>query len=267
MCDRANTFGFTGCLLPDDAYKSLFTVASFLELLKDSPDKSIAMVGVDNASGIQGVQNTKNALQKAGLNVVKTTNQFTQGQPPADPSPFVRDIMTSNNGKPPTMVYHVTDFTNVASLTQALSAAGYKGIQVSAVGYDPRLAGFKGLDNTYVSLQWLPSEATDNPVVKQMTSDIQQYGQGAPLALTTTAGWLSADMLVAGLKATGKDLTVDNFLKTMNGGSFHYGDGIYSGQTTWPDNHFYGTPCGTITHLSGGKYTLTVPLVCNSTLK
>jgi ABC-type branched-subunit amino acid transport system substrate-binding protein len=261
MCGRANTFGFTGCLLPQKT--NSIQVGNFLELLKGSSDKSVVLLGVDNASAKRGVDNTKAAFDKAGMKVVMTSTQLVPGQPPSDASPLVRQILAANNGKPPAMVYHVTDFQNVTAVTQALAAAGYKGLQISAVGYDPRLAAFKALDNTFTSFQWLPFEATDNPTVKQMTDDLKTYGSGATLSLPSAMGWISADMLVAGLQATGKDLTVDSFLKTVNGSSFHYGDGIFSGRTIWPSNHFYGTPCGIATHLTGGKYELAVPLVCN----
>jgi ABC-type branched-subunit amino acid transport system substrate-binding protein len=146
MCNRANTFGFTGCLLPDK-WKGA-TVGPFVQLLKDSPDKSVVLLGTDTAVGKEGVENYRNPFDRAGLKVVKVNTTAQYGQPPADPSALVRQIMTANNGKPPAMVYHVTDFVNVTALSQTLTAAGYKGIQISAVGYDPRITGLKALDGT-----------------------------------------------------------------------------------------------------------------------
>ncbi|WP_307875062.1 ABC transporter substrate-binding protein [Frankia nepalensis] len=261
LCNRANTFGITGCLLPDK-YNSI-QVGPYVELLADKSDKSVVLLGVDNASARQGVADTKRSLERAGLKVVMTSNTLQLGQPPADPSTLVRQIMTANSGKPPAMIYHVTDFVNVTALVQTLTAAGYQGIQISAVGYDPRLAGLKALDDTYTYLQWLPFQTTDNAVVRQMTDDIAKYGEGAGLSITTAMGWITADMVIAGLKATGKDLTVDKFLSTLNGPDFHYGDGIFLGRTAWPENHYYAAPCATATNLKDGKYALAVPLVCN----
>jgi hypothetical protein len=152
-------------------------------------------------------------------------------------------------------------------LAPALAAAGYEGKQISAVGYDPRLTQLPALNDTYVQFTWLPFEAADNPTVARMTADIQQYGDGAALSLLSAMGWISADMLIEGLKATGADLTVDNLLATMNSPDFQYGDGIFSGQTTWPENHFYGAPCAQITHLLDGKYSNVVPLVCGNPVK
>ncbi|OHV62169.1 ABC transporter substrate-binding protein [Pseudofrankia sp. BMG5.36] len=261
LCNRANTFGITGCLLPDK-YNSI-QVGPYVELLAGKADKSVVLLGVDNASARQGVADTKRSLERAGLKVVMTSNALQLGQPPADPSSLVRQIMTANNGKPPAMIYHVTDFVNVTALIQTMTAAGYQGIQISAVGYDPRLAGLKALDDTNTYLQWLPFQTTDNATVRQMTDDVTKYGKGAGLSITTAMGWISADMLIAGLKATGKDLTVDKFLSTLNSPNFHYGDGIFIGRNTWPENHFYGAPCATATKLKDGKYSLAVPLVCN----
>ncbi|WP_007515957.1 ABC transporter substrate-binding protein [Pseudofrankia saprophytica] len=261
LCNRANTFGFTGCLLPDK-YNSI-QYGPYVELLKDSSDKSVVLLGVDNSAARQGVADTKASLERAGLKVVMTSNALQFGQPPADPSSLVRQIMTANNGKPPAMIYHVTDFVNVTALAQTMTAAGYKGIQISAVGYDPRLTGLKALDDTYTYLQWLPFQSTDNATVRQMADDVTKYGKGAGLSITSAMGWIAADMVIAGLKATGKDLTVDKFLSTLNGPDFHYGDGIFLGKTTWPQNHFYAAPCATAAHLKDGKYSLAVPLVCN----
>ena len=266
MCERANLFGFTGCLLPTSAYNSI-GVGNFVQVLKDSSDKSVVLLGVDNESAKSGIASTKVAFERAGLKVVLTDSTLLPGQPPADASPLVRKILSSNGGKPPAMVYHVTDFVNVTAVTQALVAAGYKGKQISAVGYDPRLAGLKTLDGTYTSLTTLPFESTGNATVKQMSADIDKYGDGAPKSLPTLFGYLSADMLIQGIKAAGKDLTVDSLLKAMNSSSFHYGDGIFSGRTVWPANHYYGAPCQVATLLTGGKYTVAVPLTCNDPFK
>ncbi len=262
FCGRANTFGFTGCLLPDK-YNSI-QVGPYVELLSKSSDKSVVLLGVDNASAKQGVADTKDALERAGLDVVMTNTTLQYGQPPSDPSSLVRQIMTANHGKPPALVYHVTDFVNVTALAQTLTAAGYQGIQTSSVGYDPRLTGLEALNKTYTAVQWLPFEETANPTVRQMTDDINKYGKGAKLSLTSAMGWISADMLISGLKATGKDLTVDKFLSTMNSPDYHYGDGIFIAQSTWPENHFYGAPCSASTQLKDGHYSLAVPLVCNN---
>jgi ABC-type branched-subunit amino acid transport system substrate-binding protein len=262
MCNRANLFGYTGCLLPDKY--NVGAVGPFVELLKGSADKSVMLLGLDAANSIKGIENTAASFEGAGLDVIDTYTKLQPGQPPADPSALIRQIMTAHDGRPPAMVYHVTDFVNVTSVAQALATAGYKGIQISAVGYDPRLAAFPSLDKVYTMFQWLPFEVTGNTTVKQMTADLQKYGDGVALSLVAAMGWLSADMLIAGLKATGENLTVDRFLTTLNSPDFHYGDGLFSGVTSWPQNHFYGVPCASATQLKDGKYRLSVPLTCNN---
>jgi hypothetical protein len=108
---------------------------------------------------------------------------------------------------------------------------------------------------------------------------IMKFGKGLLLTLATTLtlvlvsvahsfvatmGWLSADMLIGGLKKTGRDLAVDKFLATPNSPDFHYGDGRFRGVTNWPQNHFYGVPCLSATQLKDKKYHLSVPLTCNN---
>jgi ABC-type branched-subunit amino acid transport system substrate-binding protein len=261
MCKRANLFGYTGCLLPDKINSG--AVGPFVDLLEGRSDKSVVLLGIDNSSSIKGIEYSAASLERAGLTVVDTYTKLQPGQPPADPSAIVRKIMTANHGRPPALVYHVTDFVNVTAISQALASAGYEGTQVSAVGYDPRLAAFPAFDETYTIMQWLPFESADNPTVEKMAADLRKYGGGTALSIVSAMGWLSADMLIAGLKATGKDLTVDKFLATLNSPGFHYGDGHFMGVTNWPQNHFYGVPCLSATKLDDRKYHLAVPLTCN----
>jgi ABC-type branched-subunit amino acid transport system substrate-binding protein len=261
LCKRANLFGITGCLLPDK-YDS-GAVGPLAELLKDSTDKSVVLLGVDASAGIEAIEDATAGIGRAGLTVVDSYTTLKAGQPPADPSALVRKIMTANDGRPPAMVDHLTDFANVAAVAQALDAAGYEGIQLSALGYDPRLAALPALDDTYSTFRWLPFEETGNPVVRRMTADLQEYGGGTALSLRSAMGWISADMLIAGLEATGENLTVDRFLATVNSPDFQYGDGSFMGATVWPQNHFYAVPCASATQLKDGRYRLAVPLTCN----
>jgi ABC-type branched-subunit amino acid transport system substrate-binding protein len=261
MCNRANLFGPTGCLLPGKVNTG--GVGPFVDLLKDSADKSVMLLGIDTGPSIHGIEYTTATLERAGLDVVDTYTKLPPGQPPADPSALIRKIMTANHGKPPAMVYHITDFVTVMAVTQALTAAGYQGVQISAVGYDPRLTALPAFDKAHTIMQWLPFEASDDATVKQMTADLEKYGGGVAHSLVSAMGWLSADMLIEGLKKTGRDLTVDTFLATLNRPDFHYGDGRFMGVTNWPQNHFYGVPCLAATQLKDGKYHLAVPLTCN----
>ena len=70
---------------------------------------------------------------------------YAKSAPPAPPatvtdySPYVQDIMTSNGGQPPDVVFLTLTAQNVIGLGRGLAQAGFKGIQTNAVGYAPQL--------------------------------------------------------------------------------------------------------------------------------
>ena len=81
------------------------------------------------------------------------------------------------------------------------------------------------------------------------------------------AGYWSADFVVNALTKTGRNLTVDSFLKTLNGGSFaEYQQGALA-ESRWPLNHVTGVPCTGTALLDSGKYTQVGSLVCGQIVK
>src|SRR5690606_7647678 len=114
--------------------------------------------------------------------------------------------------------------------------SGYQGNLVNAVGYDPRLADFEGFDGSLINLQWAPFEATDVEFVQQMNEDFDEYAPDASRGLPAAAGYIAADMFLAGLEETGPDLTVDSFLETLND-DWVYATPDFRGDVRYPLNH------------------------------
>ena len=142
-CNTTIGFGITGCLTnPDLTYNSQ-GIGPFVELLEGT-DNTVAMIGIDSENARLGMTRFTETFERAGVEVVYAENILSAAEPIVDPSPVVNEIMTSNDGGPPAMVYQVIDFANTSAITQGLVAAGYEGKLVNAVGYDPRLAGFEG---------------------------------------------------------------------------------------------------------------------------
>jgi ABC-type branched-subunit amino acid transport system substrate-binding protein len=262
MCGNTVGFGFDGCLVNPDTGQFSTANASPLSSLLSGDDKSVALVGNDDEAGKKGNAVLADADKSVGLDVVYNQNNLPDNAPLADPSPVVNGIMTSNNGQPPAAVYLVADFANTQSVVSGLRAAGYEGVIVDAVGYDPRLASFQPFDNSYVTLLWAPFESTDVPFVKQMTADLDKYASDAPKTLATAAGYISADFMIAALKAAGPDLTVTKLLNTMNSDQFVYSQKDFIGETHWPLNHLTGAPCGTLVQLKDQVYKQVEPLSC-----
>lgn len=260
-CNDTVGFGITGCLPnPHPVYNS--TAVGALITALEGTDQTIAMIGADAEAARLGMDKISEGLEHYGVKTVYFEPILSPNTPLADPSSIVNDIMTSNDGGPPAMVYGITDFPNTSTIVQALRAAGYDGIIVSAVGYDPRLAKFEGFDNTLTALQWAPFEATGIPFVDQMNEDFDEYAADTNRGLPAAAGYIAADMFLTAVKDTGRDLTVDSFLETLNGG-WTYSTPDFRGDAVFPDNHVLGVPCGTLVLLEDQTYSLSVPVTCN----
>jgi ABC-type branched-subunit amino acid transport system substrate-binding protein len=266
-CGNVLGFGITGCLVPTKATANVpYLNASVAVLARrilgtDPKGKTIALIGEDTDAARTGINNFDRIFTAAGVKVVyKEATVPNSGV--NDTTPIVSAVMRSNGGKPPDMIYHTVTFQNVLKLTAAFKAAGYHGAQINAVGYDPRLAGSKDLDGSYVALQWTAGVATDVPAVRQMVDDFKKYAPDQQLSLPAMAGYWSADFLVNALAKTGRNLTVDSFLKTLNSGSFtNYVPGALP-ESRWPLNHLIGTPCEAAVRLQNDAYTPVGPLTC-----
>jgi hypothetical protein len=93
-----------------------------------------------------------------------------------------------------------------------------------------------------------------DPSQKELTQDI-------------AIGYYSADIFLNALKRTGKNLTRETFLKTINDGTgYEVKDGL--GKVSYPEAHKNSVPCGSLVQIKDGKYVEKVPLTCfdNTTL-
>jgi ABC-type branched-subunit amino acid transport system substrate-binding protein len=266
-CGNVLGFGITGCLVPTKEtanvpYLNLANGVLARRILGTDPKgKTIALIGEDSDAARNGINTFDRVFTAAGMKVV-----YKEAAVPRsglnDATPIVSAVMRSNGGHPPDMIYHTLTLPSVLKLSVAFKAVGFKGAQINAVGYDPKLAASKDLDGAYVALQWTPGVATGVPGVKQMIEDIKKYAPGQELSLSAMAGYWSADFLVNALAKTGRKLTVDTFLNTLNNGSFtNHVPGALP-ESRWPLNHLIGTPCESSVQLKNGAYTPLGPLAC-----
>ena len=91
----------------------------------------------------------------------------------------------------------------------------------------------------------IPANAEMMDAVHSITPDKQ-------MSLALIAGYYTADMFIKGLEATGKDLTVESFLKAMNKGFTYSVDGVV-GKSEWPRNHAVPVPCSVMTKVENKK--------------
>jgi ABC-type branched-subunit amino acid transport system substrate-binding protein len=263
-CETAIGFGINGCAIGDPKQKvnsDVYGVA-MQALFGTATGKTAAVVGIDNDAARSASGNLAKQIDASGAKVV-----YNQTPVPisglADTTAVVSAIMRSNKGNQPDVVFYLADFTTTLKLTQALAAAGFTGKNLNPTGYDPRLATFKGLDKSYMVLQFEPGIDTANPAIAQMAADFKKYAPGQVLSLPAMAGYWSADFFVGAAQKTGRNLTVDSLLKVLNSGYSNYVPGAVP-QTRWPLSHFVEPPCLAIAQLNVPHYSLTYNLHCGS---
>lgn len=268
FCDTAIGFPITGCLVSKGTTPDTANWGAIVRQLlgKDASTTASAVVGNDSDSSRAGVASIARQIELAGVPVAYAKTPI----PSAglnDATPIVSALMSADHGNPVGLVIMPGDFTSMQRLVEPLRAAGYTGQVISAVTYDPRLAAakIKSIEGVNTILQWAPSEA-DSPGMKRLKADFAKYAPNQSISLPAMAGYWAADMFVDALTKTGRNLTVDSFLKTLNGGGYTYYANGATPQVRFPLNHSYATPCGGLVALKNGGYDQTVPFACSSLL-
>jgi branched-chain amino acid transport system substrate-binding protein len=270
FCENPFGFGFSGCLTPEDPKTAASTWG---ELIKkgpfngDSKGKTAAVISEDNDSGRAGVKVITASAKAGGFKVVYNKNPVPP--PPAavsDYTPFANEIMSSNNGRPPDVVFVVTAFSNVTGIQSKLTELGYQGVLTNAVGYDPRLASQFTGSSTFIQFNAFESAQQGNTAMQQIIEEIRAVKPDQMLTQPVLAGYLSADMFVQMLKKTGKKLTDTSFLRAANK-NFKYEPKDVAGPITFPSGHTRGGTCGTLVESDGANYTIRVPFDCYKRVK
>ena len=269
FCNGEYGFGFTGCLVPSnkDNLVSGASAGLMQKLLgvEDGSGKSVAIVSEDSTSGKFGVKVIEAAFKAYKWNVVYAKSAIPAGAATTDFTPYSQAILTSNAGKAPDVVVHVTTAPNVIGLTQALKNSGFKGPQENAVTYDPKYLATaqsrQALEGAYVFLQY-GSFQEDTEANKTMLADVKAVDpKQTELTQDIAIGYYSADIFLNGVKKAGKDLTRESFIKAMNDGeAYEVPGGI--GKISYPDAHKNSVPCGSLVQIVDGKYVSKVPLTC-----
>ena len=266
FCGNQYGYGFTGCVAPKTpVWGNTFMPAAGAKALgKDPKGLTVAIIAEDTDAARSGLGTLGTAAQSLGMKVV-----YSKGVVPAPPAtvgdftPFSQDIMTSNNGGPPDIV--IILFASIPStlgLQGTLQAAGFKGPIENTQTYDPLLAAPSKGGSVYV--QFGAYETADTvPGVKQMKADLEKAG--ASLGVLSAVGYLSADMFIAALKKTGKNLTISAFQKAAS--TLKYNVTKTAGPTSFPKDRVQPGVCGTLVTSNGTGYDVTVPYFCGKAVK
>jgi branched-chain amino acid transport system substrate-binding protein len=268
FCNNMVGFGYTGCLVPTSKTDEVSTAsAGLVEKLLGIPDgtgKTVALISEDDVAGQFGIKVIQAAFVADHWKVTYSKSILPSTSPTTDFSPYSQAILTSNGGKAPDVMFHVTTVPNAEGLTKALSDAGYKGIQMNAVTYDPAfLTGASGaaLDKEYVFIQYGSFESPSSANT-QMLKDVQAVDPSQKVLTQDIAiGYYSADIFLHNLAKAGKNLSRSGFLAAANDGSTYSVPGGI-GPISFPNNHQNSVPCGSLVQIDSGKYKESVPLTC-----
>ena len=186
-------------------------------------------------------------------------------------TPYVDQIEASNPG----VVFLSLDFASAAGLSAAFTAAGYKGVLYSPVGYSEGLLQAEpsikaALQGEVVDSEF-PAAEDNSAAVKVIASALKASGKTEPLGLGATIGYYDADMLVQMLQNAakkGKPLTGAGITAAANSG-FTYKVTAKGGacSQTYPTAHIVGTVGITLMQVEGTQYKLKVPYTCFKNVK
>jgi branched-chain amino acid transport system substrate-binding protein len=270
FCENPFGFGFSGCLTPEDPKTAASTWGDLIKkgnFNDNAKGKTAAVITEDNDSGASGLRTISTSAKAAGFKVVYSKNPV----PPApatvsDYTPFANEIMSSNNGRPPDVVFLTMAVNNVTGLQNKLLELGYQGVLTNPVGYDPRLAtGFVG-SSVFIQFNAFESAQEGNTAMQRIIEEVRAVKSDQMLTQPVLAGYLSADMFVQMLKKTGKNLTETRFLRAANR-NFKYELKDVVGQIRFPAGHATGGTCGTLVESDGTNYTIRVPFDCYKRVK
>ncbi|MFL6243781.1 MAG: ABC transporter substrate-binding protein, partial [Acidimicrobiia bacterium] len=220
FCDNPFGFGFSGCLTPEDPKTAASTWGDLIKkgnFNGNTKGKTAAVIAEDNDSGKAGVKVITASAKAGGFKVVYNKNPI----PPlpatvSDYTPFANEIMSSNKGKPPDVVFLTLAVNNVNGLQNKLLELGYQGVLTNAVGYDPRIAAQYVGSSVFIQFNAFESAQQGNTAMQQIIDEIKAVKSDQILTQPVLAGYLSADMFIQMLKKTGRNLTEERFLRAAN---------------------------------------------------
>jgi branched-chain amino acid transport system substrate-binding protein len=270
FCQNPFGFGFSGCLTPEDPKTAASTWGDLIKKGNfdgDTKGKTAAVIAEDNDSGAAGIKVISASAKAGGFKVVYSKNPI----PPlpatvSDYTPFANEIMSSNNGNPPDVVFLTLAVNNVNGLQNKLLELGYQGVLTNAVGYDPRIASQYVGSSVFIQFNAFESAQQGNTAMQQIIDEVRAVKPDQLLTQPVLAGYLSADMFVQMLKKTGKNLTETRFLRAANR-NFKYELKDVVGSITFPAGHERGGTCGTLVESDGTNYTIRVPFDCYKRVK
>lgn len=263
-CENEVAFGITGCVTNPSLEVGSNALGTVLEESFGDTDRTIAFIGEDNDAGRGGLTLLRASVEDKGFEVVMADASLPAPPDPlGDASPFVAQLLSSDGGEAPDVIYLQATFSGT-TIAAAIQESGYEGMIVTP-SYSPLLLGQPGYDGVFVNTQ-----IDMDPTVPANAAMLEAVAAVAPdqaLNLAVAAGYWATDMFVKALEETGEDLSVEAFLETLNGGDFAFSvDGVV-GESTWPENHSRSVPCAAMYRVEGNEFVTEINLACGENIE
>ena len=208
----------------------------------------IAILYLDNDYGNEGLEGTKEAIKMRGLELVDKINILS------NVLDFKAEIARLKYKKPQTVIL----FTSDIQAAEIIKEAQQQSFNPQFIGASP-IATQTFLDKSgetsegTVIFDFIPDPQTSiKPGVKEYRSLLKKYFPDKKPNAASLIGYTSAKVLVEALKRTGRDLTRDKFIKTLENMT-NYETGIIYPITFTSINHL-GTKCPHFYRAKEGKF-------------
>jgi branched-chain amino acid transport system substrate-binding protein len=218
------------------------TAPSIAFLAKQLKVKSLATLAYGVSSSRDSCQTTMTSLHKAGFTVSYSDLQLTPLNP--DLAPDVQRIRQSGAGL---IVSCMTVDGNIA-LSRDLKLYGVKVKELWLTVINQTVLNKESslIQGVYFRVENVPLDANRKfpgtyPGLAAYLSAMHRYAPAYTSDNTALQGWESAALLVAGIKAAGKDLTQANVVKMTNTLTAFTANGINT-PMNWTRTHTYSTP-------------------------
>jgi ABC-type branched-subunit amino acid transport system substrate-binding protein len=262
--DKLYGFGFSGCVLPPDPEKVAdFSAGNPYKILTEKGIKNptIAAIGSDSPAGKTSMKSFIAQATGSGLKVVWAKPVLPP--PPAvtgDYSPYVQQILESNNGKGPDMVFLAAGLNDGLAMPKALRAAGYQGLIMTSYYSDALL---KGLADTYIATSFAPFESHTKGI-DNVVADIKAFKSDAKPSATMAVGYFAADFFVKAVKKLGvKNLTREKLQQTAAHMTYQIPDTV--GPTQYPRAfQALNSYCAGTVYDDGTQFTVAAPFHCTN---
>jgi ABC-type branched-subunit amino acid transport system substrate-binding protein len=258
-------FGWNGCLTnPAPSVIGDGAKAPYEYVSKKTGKKNptVAIISNDTSGGKTGTSAAKVSDAGAGFKVVATSNTMP-GSAVSDFTPYVQEMMTADNGRPPDMVQCVLA-TDCIPIYDQMKAGGFTGTFVSPL-YSEILV--KAMDGSVTLTSFVPF-SQDTPGVQQLKDALDAYkpGSSAKVDTGTFAAYASADMFIQALKAVAKGGTnkitpeaIQKYASTMS-----WEIKGLSGPVSYPKATVTAYPtCASASLSSGTAWEQVVPYSCS----